>query len=77
VKALPGVGPGAVPAPEEQPHRRQRQQLLRKMVGELQVIGGYAGFLTDLPREDPRRREGEKILSEVTALHRFIAETVL
>jgi hypothetical protein len=77
MRRSPGARFAGGVAPPEWRHLRRRQDLLSGVVGELQVIGGYADLLLNLPPDDPRRREGEKILGEVAALHRFIAETAL
>jgi hypothetical protein len=77
MRRSPGTRLAGEVAPPERIRRRQRQDLLSDVMGELSVIGGYAGLLLELPPGDPRRQEGEKILGEVTALHRFVAEAVL
>jgi hypothetical protein len=56
---------------------KKKLTLLLRMNDQLDLIGGYTDrFLQDLPTEDRRRINGERILFEVAALQRFIAEVV-
>ena len=51
------------------------QHLLQEVDRELDAIDDCTQLiLKELPSGDLRRTEGEKILAELAALHRFIAE---
>jgi hypothetical protein len=57
---------------------RKKLTLLLRMNDQLDLIGGYTDrFLRDLPETDRRRASGERILFEVAALQRLIAEVVI
>ena len=57
--------------------KKKKLTLLLQMDDQLDLIGGYTDrFLQDLPKKDPRRANGERILFEVAALQRFIAEVI-